>query len=116
VILPDELPAEWGAWPQQDRDAFLCRRTASSHHLIYAGSGGSNGLGDSISPERAAEILAAIANPTPKTMKAADFYDGAGMCDQCGEFYCPTHWSISATGYGFCPRGHGKSLDPHWSP
>ena len=116
MILPDELPAEWGAWPQQDRDAFLCRRTASSHHLIYAGPGGSNGLGDSISPERAAEILAAIANPTPKTMKAADFYDGAGMCDQCGEFYCPTHWSISATGYGFCPRGHGKSLDPHWSP
>src|SRR5690349_15659098 len=23
---------------------------------------------------------------------------------------------VSESGYGYCPRGHGKSLDPHWSP
>jgi hypothetical protein len=24
--------------------------------------------------------------------------------------------SISESGYGSCLRGHGQSLDPHWSP
>ncbi len=24
--------------------------------------------------------------------------------------------AVSLSGYGRCPRGHGKSLDPHWSP
>jgi hypothetical protein len=45
-----------------------------------------------------------------------DLYDDAGICRECGVAYCPNHWSISVGGYGHCPQGHGKSLDPHWSP
>jgi hypothetical protein len=30
--------------------------------------------------------------------------------------YCARHWHLSQTGYGTCPLGHGKSLDPHWQP
>lgn len=113
VLAPAELPAEWGSWPQDRRDAFTKYRVASSHYLIYEGPGGSNGwVGNAISPEKADAILAAIANPTPEAMKACGFYDCAGLCTECREFYCPTHWSISATGYGFCPHGHGQSLDP----
>jgi hypothetical protein len=26
------------------------------------------------------------------------------------------HWDVSSTGYGRCPRGQGRSLDPHWWP
>jgi hypothetical protein len=117
VLAPGEIPAEWASWPEPRRDAFTKYRAAGSHYLIYEGPGGSNGwVGDKISPERAAALLAAIADPTPETLRATGLYDRAGMCDKCAEFYCPTHWSISATGYGVCPRGHGKSLDPHWSP
>ena len=28
--------------------------------------------------------------------------------------YCYRHWHVSESGYGYCPYGHGKSLDPHW--
>jgi hypothetical protein len=30
--------------------------------------------------------------------------------------YCARHWHVSPIGYGHCPLGHGKSLDPHWQP
>jgi hypothetical protein len=38
------------------------------------------------------------------------------FCDDCGVPYCAAHWHLSQTGYGTCPLGHGKSLDPHWQP
>jgi hypothetical protein len=117
VLAPDEPPTEWVSWPQARRDAFTAYRIASSHYLLYEGPGGANGwVGDAISSERAAAILAAVTNATPERLRTAGFYDGAGMCDECAEFYCPAHWSISSTGLGCCPRGHRKSLDPHWSP
>jgi hypothetical protein len=46
----------------------------------------------------------------------AEFHDGAGYCSDCEVPYCYDHWHRGITGYGTCPRGHGKSLDPHWSP
>jgi len=46
----------------------------------------------------------------------AGFYDDAGFCQDCDAPYCYQHWRVSESGYGYCPRGHGKSLDPHWSP
>jgi hypothetical protein len=24
------------------------------------------------------------------------------------------HWHMTESGYGYCPRGHGNSLDSHW--
>jgi hypothetical protein len=44
----------------------------------------------------------------------AGFYDDAGFCQDCDAPYCYRHWHVSETGYGYCPRGHGKSLDLHW--
>ena len=44
----------------------------------------------------------------------AGFYDDAGFCQDCDVPYCYRHWQVSESGYGYCPRGHGKSLDPHW--
>jgi len=49
-------------------------------------------------------------------VRIAEFYDDAGICADCRKPYCATHWGVSLSGYGRCPRGHGKSLDPHWSP
>jgi len=45
----------------------------------------------------------------------AGFYDDAGFCQDCDAPYCYRHWHLSESGYGYCRRGHGKSLDPHWS-
>ena len=118
VIAPHERPMEWASWPPARHEMFDKYRAPASHHLLYDGPGGSNGLvGDAITAGRAASIIAAFTGaPTAEKMQAAGFYDGAGWCQKCREFYCPKHWSISSTGYGFCPSGHGKSLDPHWSP
>ena len=49
-------------------------------------------------------------------VRTAGFYDDAGFCQDCDAPYCYQHWHVSETGYGYCPRGHGKSLDAHWSP
>jgi hypothetical protein len=116
VISPRELPTEWTSWPTARREAFNMYRKPDSYQLLYDGPGGGNGnVGDAITAERADSIIAAFTgSQTPEKMKAAGFYDGAGRCQECREFYCPKHWSISSTGYGTCPSGHGKSLDPHW--
>jgi hypothetical protein len=49
-------------------------------------------------------------------VRTAGFDDDAGFCEDCGVPYCARHWHVSQTGYGTCPLGHGKSLDPHWQP
>lgn len=44
-------------------------------------------------------------------------FDGdAEFSQDCDAPYCYQHWHLSGTGYGYCPYGHGKDLDPHWSP
>ncbi len=117
VIAPQAEPAEWLSWTQERQQIFAKYRRANQFLLLYEGPGGSNGwVGDAITPERAQQIIAACASANPAAIRDAGFYDDAGFCAACGAFYCPTHWSISSTGYGVCPAGHGKSLDPHWYP
>jgi hypothetical protein len=85
--------------------------------LVYSGPGGSNGGGDETAAKRADAIVAGFTEPYHKDrIRAAGFYDDAGFCLDCGAFYCAAHWNASSTGGGKCPRGHFKSLDPHWSP
>lgn len=91
---------------------------AGGWHLTFVGVGGSgNGRGDRISEDRAKAIIDALTPPYDSAgIHAADVYDDFGFCTYCAEFYCATHWQISASGGGTCPAGHFKSLDPHWSP
>jgi hypothetical protein len=86
--------------------------------LVYDGPGGSSGSGGvPITQARVDAIAAAFVTPYERAkIKAAEFFDDAGFCESCECFYCPTHWNISTTGGGTCPKGHFKSLDPHWSP
>lgn len=86
--------------------------------LVYEGPGGSTGpSGMSITRERRNAIEAAFEPPFEfARIRTAGFYDDAGFCERCGRFYCPDHWKISETGGGTCPKGHFKSLDPHWHP
>lgn len=85
--------------------------------LTYTGPGGSSGSGHLISQERAQLIMAGFSQPYQASrIREADFYDDAGFCLECSAFYCVAHWNVTASGGGYCPRGHFKSLDTHWSP
>lgn len=118
VIGPHELPVEWASWSPARHEMFDKYRVLATHCFLYEGPGGSNGLvGNTISAERADSVIAAFTGaPSAEKIEAAGLYDDAGWCQEGRDFYCPKHWSISISGYGFCPNGHGKSLDPHWSP
>jgi len=116
IIPPEELPLEWDNWTPDHQESFRTYRKSDKFYLRYSGPGGGNGqVGDAIAPERAERVVEAFSRPPSKeSIRAADFYDNAGFCLECSEFYCPLHWSISDTGYGYCPSRHGKSLDPHY--
>lgn len=104
----------------------MCGRSAAEIELTeesrqwrlrYRGPGGGSGGAYAIAADRARAILEAFAPPyQAATIKAAGFYDDAGFCTECGVFFCPAHWRVTHTGGGWCPSGHFKSLDPHWSP
>ncbi len=90
-------------------------KTPGVYKLRYEGPGGSGGF-NIIDAERAERIAALFSGPPDGEALRKEFYDRAGFCPDCGVYYCAQHWSVSATGFGVCPKGHGKSLDPHWSP
>ena len=98
VLAPDEQPGG-GAW-----------------WLRYAGIEAGNGRGDEIDATRAEVFIEVLTPPIDlDRLDELDLYDDAGVCRECGTAYCHAHWA-SVIGYGTCPNGHGKSLDPHWSP
>jgi hypothetical protein len=90
--------------------------TSKQVRFIYSGPGGSNGGGDLIPIEEAERIKAAFAKPFDGArIRLANLYDNAGFCLECSRFYCEWHWH-ELNGAGTCPKGHFKSLDPHWWP
>jgi hypothetical protein len=73
--------------------------------------------GDPIDATRAGRIAWAFRPPLCfAQVHTTGFYDDAGFCQDCDAPYCYQHWHGSESESGCCPRGHGKSLDPHWSP
>lgn len=118
LVAPGKNPAGWDEWPAPTRDTFtrVCR-DPQGWHLLFDGPAAGSGLGQPVTAARAEEILRAFAPPLAfEKVRMARFYDDAGFCGSCGAAYCARHWNISSTGYGCCPCGHGKSLDPHWWP
>jgi hypothetical protein len=85
--------------------------------LLSKGVAACNGYGDPIDASRAGQIAHAFRPPLCfAQVHTAGFYDDAGFCQDCNAPYCYRHWHVSESGYGYCLRSHGKSLDPHWSP
>ena len=117
LVAPGELPAEWERWDSDRRESFRRYRDDDQWWLLLEGIVAGNGLGDAITAERAARIAEAFGAPhSYDRVHGAGFYDDAGFCATCGVPYCSRHWHVTRSGYGYCPEGHGKSLDPHWSP
>ena len=117
VIPPGELPQEWHSWSSQSRRIFRERRWSDGYTVVYSGVvAGSGPSGTHVSEEDARGIVDALVPTLNVSAMTSRWYDDLGYCPECGVFYCYTHWSPSVGGYGYCPKGHGKSLDPHWSP
>jgi hypothetical protein len=116
-VPPGLLPHDFHEWPESRRATYSEYRRGEKWRLIFEGVVAGNGLGSDIEAERAAVIAEAFAEPcTFAKVRTAEFYDDAGFCQACDAPYCSEHWNVSSSGYGRCPQGHGKSLDPHWSP
>jgi hypothetical protein len=116
LVAPGGFPAEWERWPGTVRDTFL-HREPGQWYLLFTGVAAYNGYGDPIEASRAGRIARAFRPPLSfAQVRTAGFYDDAGFCQDCDAPYCYRHWHVSESGYGSYPRGHGKSLDPHWSP
>jgi hypothetical protein len=97
--------------------SIVRQRQPGQWYLLFPGVAACNGYGDPIDASRAGRIAWAFRPPFCfAQVHAAGFYDDAGFCQDCDAPYCYQHWHVSGTGHGYCPRGHGKSLDPHWSP
>jgi hypothetical protein len=117
IVAPGQLPAEWDQWPSAVQDSISRQREPGQWFLLFQGITTSNGYGDPIDADRAGRIAQAFRSPLSfARVHAAGLYDDAGFCLACDAPYCCQHWHVSDSGYGRCPRGHGKSLDPHWSP
>jgi len=117
LIPPGELPAEWESWPNEHHEAFKASHDTGSWHFVFRSIEGGNGLGDDISAEAAERLAAAFSEPLEYTKVAhAGLSDDAGYCGRCGVPYCSVHWNVDRDGWGRCPSGHSRNLDPLWWP
>jgi hypothetical protein len=115
LVAPGHLPVEWEHWPSTVQDSIVRQRQPGQWYLLFKGIAAGNGYGDPIDASRAGRIAQAFRPPLRfAQVHTAGFYDDAGVCQDCDASYCYHHWHVSESGYGYCPRGHGKSLDPHW--
>jgi hypothetical protein len=112
---PRPAAAVWDQWPSTVQASIVRRRDPGQWYLLFQGIAAYNGYGDPIDASRAGRITQAFRHPLRfAQVHTAGFYDDAGFCQDCDAPYCYQHWHVSESGYGHCPRGHGKSLDPHW--
>jgi len=115
LVAPGHFPAEWEQWPSTVRASIVRQREPGQWYLLFKGVATYNGYGDPLDASRAGQIAQAFRPPLCfAQVHTAGFYDDAGFCQDCDVPYCYRHWQVSQSGYGYCPRGHGKSLDPHW--
>lgn len=106
-----ETPEEISQSSPRVRERSTESKTPGVYKLRYEGPGGSGGF-NIIDSERAERIAALFSGPPDGEALRKEFYDRAGFCPDCAVYYCARHWGASATGFGECPQGHGKSLDP----
>ena len=114
LVAPGHVPAGWEQWPGTVRASIARQRQPGQWYLLVAGPATDNGYGDPIDAARAGQIAWAFRPPLCfAQVHTAGFYHDAGLCPDCDAPYCYQHWHVSESGYGYCPHGHGKSLDPH---
>lgn len=113
VLAPAELPRNMTEWSPDLQAIHRKYADPSQWRVLLDSVGGGNGVsGHAITPEDAADLRDML-DPFDHERVRRMFYDGLGFCTRCGKFYCGACWGAGS--YGWCPKGHGKSLDPHYS-
>jgi len=117
LLAPGQLPAGWDQWPGTAQGSFLRPPRPGQWYLLRQYTATGDSYGGPIDASLAGRIAWALRPPLRLAqVRTARFHDDAGFCPDCEVPYCHQHWHRSDTGYGYCPYGHGKDLDPHWSP
>jgi len=115
TVAPGQMPARWDKLPGIIQDGIRQARKPGMWHLITIGPAAGSLYGVPIDAVRAGQIAWALRPPLRfAQVHQAGLHDDAGFCAHCDAAYCYYHWNAIDSGYGFCPRGHGKSLDPDW--
>ena len=113
LVAPFERPSDWQQWTQEQQDRFERRRNEHDWWFILSGVAAGNGFGTAIDYEEAARFTAAFAQPLRyATVHTSGLFDNAGFCEDCDTPYCAEHWNLTGAGFGRCPAGHSKTLDP----
>ena len=117
LLAPSQLPAGWDQWPTATHGSFLRRPGPGQWYLLRQNIATGNSYGGPIDASLAGRIAWAFRPPLRfAQVRTARFHDDAGFCPDCEVPYCHRHWHLSDTEYGYCPYGHGKNVDQHWSP
>ena len=118
LVAPGQLPAGWDKWPPGTMHGSILRRPEPGRwYLLATDIATGTSYGGPIDASLAGLIAWAFRPPLRFAQVHTARFDGdAGFCQDCDAPYCHQHWHLSGTGYGYCPYGHGKDLDPHWSP
>jgi hypothetical protein len=117
LVAPGHVPAGWEQWPGTVQASIMRQCEPGQWYLLVTGPAAGNGYGDPIDASRAGQIAQAFRPPLHfAQVRTAGLYDDAGFCQDCDAPYCYQPWHVPQSGYGYCPHGHGKSPDPHWSP
>jgi hypothetical protein len=115
TLAPGQLPARWEKLPGTIQAGIQQARWPGTWHLLIKGPAHGHVYGVRIDAARADQIAWALRDPLCfAQVRQAGFHDDAGFCGDCDAAYCYVHWDAVDSGYGWCPRGHGKSLDPDW--
>src|SRR3546814_1981125 len=112
------MPVGSEDWPPELRELFISRRAPGAWRSIYSGVVAGNGrLGDDEDPSVIAKYRAAFSEPRSyERVHQAGLYDNGGFCDECDAPFCAGHWNVNSAGFGSCPSGPRRGLEPHWSP
>lgn len=114
IVFPGELPIDFDKWGPERKKSFN-ERPGETYQLVYTGPSGPNGWGVRMDENEANCIIEMFSGePDIKKIKKR-FFDAAGACRECEEFYCSEHWSTTVDGLGTCPKKHEQVFNPFYS-
>ena len=116
ICPPNVYPKGYSKFDARERGIYLKWRNFAIADMTCRGLLYESGIiGKPMTAERVQQMIDAFTEPVTSSEIKGFFHDDAGFCLECEKFYCKTCWAPSHSGYGHCPRGHGKSLDPFWN-
>jgi hypothetical protein len=117
IVPPGQLPAGWDQQPGTAPGRRVQEPDPEQWYLLRHGIAADGSYGRAVPGTAAGQLAWALRSPLRYAqVRTAGFRDDVGFCPGCEVPYCCRHWHLAGTGYGHCPYGHPRDLDPRWSP